>query len=119
MSIQKKISFTTTFINFQGFLLPGDGVTIDPDKVNATREWSTPSSIHEDRNFNSLGTFNERFAKGFSTIMALITNSLKKGEFKWTKAASKVFEKIRRLSTVEILDSFEVVYALGAGIGGV
>ena len=75
-------------IHFLGFVVSSKGIEVDPDKVKAIREWPTPSTIHITRSFHSLATFYRRFIRGFSTNMALITDYLKKGEFKWSKIYS-------------------------------
>ena len=59
-----------------------DGVATDPDKAKAIREWPTLSTIHNARSFHDLVTFYGRFVWEFSTIMTLITEYLKKREFK-------------------------------------
>uniref|UniRef100_A0A2N9EPA1 Chromo domain-containing protein n=1 Tax=Fagus sylvatica TaxID=28930 RepID=A0A2N9EPA1_FAGSY len=41
----------------------------------------------------------KRFIRGFSTIMAPITDCMKQGEFKWSKAATRAFEEVKRKMT--------------------
>jgi len=55
-----------------------------------SNKWTTPTTIVEVRNFFGLITLYRKFCQGFSTIMALITNCLKKGEFVWSKFATTI-----------------------------
>lgn len=84
-------------------------------------------SIHDVRSFRGLATFYRRFIRNFSTVMAPITDCLKRGEFHWTKSATKAFAEIKSMMTsapVMRLPNFSKIFQLacdtyGVGIGGV
>ena len=86
----EECAFLVPAVHFLWFIV--SGVAVDPDKVKAIRDRPTPSSIHEARSFRSLATFYSKFVKNFITNMTLITECLKKGEFKWTRAATRAFK---------------------------
>lgn len=96
-------------------------------KIKAITDWPKPKNIHEVRSFHGLATVYRHFIKGFSSIMAPITDCIRKREFKWTKAASKAFSEIKvRMIEAPVLHlpdyskAFEVMCdAMGVGIGGV
>ncbi|KAJ0967944.1 hypothetical protein J5N97_024861 [Dioscorea zingiberensis] len=123
----KKCSFLQAEVLFLGFIISANGISADPEKVKAIHAWPTPTTLSEARSFHGLATFYRRFIKGFSSIMAPITNCLKKGDFHWTASATKAFEDIKKRMTEapilrhpDLSKVFEVACdASGIGIGGV
>ena len=53
----KKCDFLQTSVLFLGFIISAQGISADPEKVRAIREWPQPKTISKIRSFHGLATF--------------------------------------------------------------
>ena len=114
-------------MSFLGHVISGDGIAVDPSKVEAVSQWETPKSVTEIRSFLGLAGYYRRFIEGFSKLALPLTQLTCKGKsFAWDVHCENFYELKKRLTTAPILilpksDEPFVVYcdASKLGLGGV
>ena len=92
----KKCSFCMDKIVFLSYVVSAKGIEVNEEKVKTIKEWSTPKSITEVRNFHGLSSFYRRFVKNFSTLAAPLTEIVKISVgFKWGSEQNRAFIEIK------------------------
>ena len=78
----EKCEFEKTEIEYLGLVIRQGQVSMDPVKVQAVKEWSTPRNLTEVRGFLGFANFYRRFIQDFAKL-ARPLNDLTKKDTKW------------------------------------
>ena len=63
-----------------GHIVLKDGIAVDPEKIEANREWLVPRNVMEVISFMGLAGYYRRFIVGFSKIAHPINSLQRKGK---------------------------------------
>jgi hypothetical protein len=85
-----KCSFYQSKIHYLGHVIFGEGVAVDPTKVEDIMKWPM-RNVPEVCNFMDLAGYYRQFIEGFSKIANMIMELQKNKKFFWTKKCAKEF----------------------------
>ena len=91
-----KCIFKKKSLIFQGYLFSEDGISPDPAKVTAIKEFATPKDASEVRSLLGMTNFCCRFVKNYATLTQPLRELTKKDvPFVWTGKQERALEKLR------------------------
>lgn len=124
-----KCEFAVTEIKYLGFVVKaGEGVTVDPAKVEAIREWETPKCTKEVRSFIGFSNFYREFIDHFATLAdPLIKLTRNNTPWQWGEAEQQAFDHLKEyliagpllLMFDETLETLVEADSSGFALGGV
>ena len=90
---------------FLGHVISGEGIAVDPTKVQSVTGWLAPTLVSEIHSFLGLAGYYQRLIKNFSKIVKPMTKLLKKDtKFKWMEDCEASFQELKkRLTTAPVL----------------
>lgn len=120
-----KCAFAVKQIAYLGHIINGEGVSTDPSKIEAVKNWSRPENVTHVRSFLGLTGYYRRYVKGYGLICRPLHDVLKKGAFLWEDQQEKAFLELKRCMTTTLvlaLPDFSEPFILetdasGMGIG--
>ena len=95
-----KCSFFRESVAFLGHVISGNGVHVDPIKVQAIRDWPLPKNPCDIRRFLGLSNYFNRFVQGYSTLVAPLvelTKSKVSFNFDVNEPAQLAFENLKEV----------------------
>jgi hypothetical protein len=100
-----KSFFYKSKIHYLGNVISGEGIALDPAKVEAIMEWPASMNVAEVHSFMGLVGYYRWFLEVFSNIGNMITKLQNKNKnFFWTEKCEEGFQRLREmLMTTPIL----------------
>ncbi|GKB92267.1 putative reverse transcriptase domain-containing protein, partial [Tanacetum coccineum] len=79
-----KCEFWISKVQFLGHVIDCQGIHVDPAKIESIKDWASPKTPTEIRQFLGLAGYYRRFIEGFSKIAKIMTKLTQKGvKFDW------------------------------------
>ncbi|KAI0996107.1 hypothetical protein K3495_g12074 [Podosphaera aphanis] len=94
----RKCEFAVKRTKYLGFIISlGEGIKVDPEKVQAIKSWEVPTSVKGVRSFLGFANFYRDFIPNFSKIVYPLLDLTKDRAFLWLDEHEKSFEKLKEL----------------------
>jgi len=91
-----KCSFYQHSIEFLGHIVSGNGISMDPKKVQAVVDWPSLTNKHDVRAFLGLAGYYRRFIDNFSSIAAPLTDLLRDDTpFEWNEKQQQSMQQLK------------------------
>lgn len=93
----EKCTFHTDTIEYLGFVVSPQGISMDSEKTKAIRDWPVPRNVRDIQSFLGFANFYRRFIDNYSKITVPLTRLTRKDiPFKWGPPAQEAFEQLKR-----------------------
>nr|GEW89709.1 putative reverse transcriptase domain-containing protein [Tanacetum cinerariifolium] len=92
-----KCEFWLSKVKFLGHVIDSEGIHVDPAKIKAIKDWESPKTSTEIRQFLGLAGYYRRFIEGFSKIARPMTKLTQKSvKFVWGEKAEAAFQLLKK-----------------------
>ncbi|GKC71733.1 putative reverse transcriptase domain-containing protein, partial [Tanacetum coccineum] len=92
-----KCEFWISKVQFLGHVIDSKGIHVDPAKIESIKDWASPKSPTEIRQFLGLAGYYRRFIEGFSKIAKPMTKLTQKNvKFDWGEKEEAAFQLIKQ-----------------------
>ncbi|GJY06079.1 putative reverse transcriptase domain-containing protein [Tanacetum coccineum] len=91
-----KCEFWLREVQFLGHVINGNGIHVDPSKIEAVKNWKSPRTPTEVRSFLGLAGYYRRFIENFSKIAKFLTILTQKCKtFNWGEEHESAFQTLK------------------------
>ncbi|GJT95945.1 putative reverse transcriptase domain-containing protein [Tanacetum coccineum] len=92
-----KCDFWIRIVQFLRHLIDSQGLHVDPAKIEAVKNWTSPTTPTEVRQFLGLAGYYRRFIKGFSKIAKPLTKLTQKNKnYIWGEEQESAFQLLKQ-----------------------
>jgi hypothetical protein len=104
-----KCKFYNSQIVFVGYIISEEGVSIDPEKIRAVKEWRAPTCKKELLSFLQFINWLRPFIKNLADCSAELSDLLvKEKQWQWTPKEEVLFEKLKN----KVIEAPTLVYPM-------
>ena len=91
-----KCQFWLDSVAFLGYVISAEGVSVDPQKIEAIVNWKPPTNVTKIISFLGLAGYYRKFVEGFSKLVSPLTKLTRKEEkFVWSEACQQSFDELK------------------------
>ncbi|GJW21462.1 putative reverse transcriptase domain-containing protein [Tanacetum coccineum] len=92
-----KCDFWINIVQFLGHVIDSQGIHVDPAKIEAVKNWASPTTPTEIRQFLGLAGYYRRFIEGFSKIAKSLTELTQKNKkYIWGEDQESAFQLLKQ-----------------------
>ncbi|GJW71318.1 putative reverse transcriptase domain-containing protein [Tanacetum coccineum] len=92
-----KCDFWISIVQFLGHVIDSQGIHVDPAKIEAVKNWASPTTPTEVRQFLGLAGYYQRFIEGFSKIAKPLTELTQKNKkYIWGEDQESAFQLLKQ-----------------------
>jgi hypothetical protein len=95
----EKSEFAFSEVKYLRFVISaGEGIKVNPGKVEAIKKWEAPTIVKEVRSFIGFSNFYRGFIKNFSEVAVPLMLLIRKNQaWQWKKKQQKSFNRLKEL----------------------
>nr|GFA79777.1 putative reverse transcriptase domain-containing protein [Tanacetum cinerariifolium] len=92
-----KCKFWLSKVQFLGYVIDSEGIHVDPAKIESIKDWASPKTPTEIRQFLGLAGYYQRFIEGFLKIARPMTKPTQKSvKFDWGEKVEAAFQLLKQ-----------------------
>ena len=96
----EKCEFDKSSVEFLGYVISQDGISMDPRKIDTLLSWKRPNSVKEVQSFLGFANFYRIFIKDYSkTVSPLTALTRKATTFQWNLQAEEAYKTLEKCFT--------------------